>query len=469
MSKLVMIVVLLQVLIAPRPLFATVYPRVADYEIDASFFPKTASLVALARVRFDPTETVSDSVVFYLHSELRIDSIRQAEARIKYTEDLVLYCYNYSGVANRVSCQFELFDSGQPLEIWYNGKMNPSVATSPSNYMRIDSDGVFLRAYAYSLWFPVFLKAKQQSYTTNFSDVTIRAPKGFLSIFVGDRTDQYLENDQSVSTWTARGVDLFEAQCSSRRYAEITEGPFHVFCLKDSVSIDRGSEILRLTRWMAGRMSERFIRSTGAGQIHVMQMPKFGDIASGNVTGMADRSWSNFSAESYSVGSLAHELVHAFVQLPISRDDPLYAFVVEGFPSHFDAQILREKRGDKWLSDVLVRTEASYLKKKKTGKNWRGRILPPEKPIDQIGPDEIGLYKDMFVIGERTSLFFNWLEIKLGLVAYSKFERELFDMPKLTDSSFRELVEKHLPGSANDIRIWLSTNDYPERFWLSNL
>ncbi len=46
---------------------------------------------------------------------------------------------------------------------------------------------------------------------------------------------------------------------------------------------------------------------------------------------------------------------------------------------------------------------------------------------------------------------------------------QLFSIDRLTDELFRRLMRKHYPGPDDDIDLWLSTNEYPERFRIGTL
>lgn len=452
----------------PTITMADAYPKVENYDLDITFVPHEAAMSGTASVTFVPETRLEDTVVFYLHGELRIDSIKHAGGKLEYDWDLVIYPYDYSGVAIEVSVPMSSFDQSSPLQIFYKGHFNPSKARSPSNYMRIDTDGVYLRAYAYSIWFPMFLESRQDTYKVDFKEVTIRCPSEFTSVFIGNRLGDEIIDNQKVSRWSATDVDLFYPQCTVHRFKQFSDGPYHVYYRDDAESESAATRILEFSRWFTVRSGQRFIETSLSSQFHIVQMPRYGDISSGNVTGISSALWKQFTDNSYSGATLAHELVHSFVQIPIERDDPLYAMVIEGFPSCFDIWVLQERLGRDWYMETLQRSEQSYLKKRQTGSDRRGK-LPLEKPLDQITADEIGIYKDRFIIGNRTTLFINYLQTKMGETKYATFERELFDNQSISNESFRELVLYHLPGFDDDLHTWLSTNEYPDRFLLDNL
>ena len=101
-------------------------------------------------------------------------------------------------------------------------------------------------------------------------------------------------------------------------------------------------------------------------------------------------------------------------------------------------------------------------KKKRTGKTSRGTSLPPEKPLTAIGADEIGRYKDMFVLSDRALLMMDDLRRRMGREDFDAFCRDIFNRHSLDLVGFREAVLTRLPGDAERLRVWLETNDYPE-------
>jgi len=198
-------------------------------------------------------------------------------------------------------------------------------------------------------------------------------------------------------------------------------------------------------------------------------MPKYGDISSGNVTGLQQTTWSSFEDKLWAQRGLAHELVHPFVRLSVDRSDPLFSVAVEGFPSYFHLPVLAEILGDEWYDEYVQRKEDEYLEKKSTGRSGRNRALPKEKPLLEIGADDLSEYKDEFVIDDRVVLFLNYLYRKMGRERFFKFTRDLFGREKITERSFRNVIDTFLPDASSDIRIWLETIECPERFRLKSL
>jgi hypothetical protein len=439
------------------------YPRVKTYELDVQFFPDEARMEGRAVVGFETASNPDPKTTFYLHGELSVDSLKIEGTSIEYKSDQEFYNYEYSLIAT--ACEFALSEADikRSLTVFYSGHLNPSVAGSPSNYMRIDRDGVFLRAYGYSMWFPTFLPARANVYSVDFPKVTIRTPAEFRSVFVGTKIAEYEDSGWRVSEWTADDVSLFYAQCTAQRYVVTAEGDYFLYHYNDSLSTVVADQILAFADRTNSLFDQYYRRGSEGGQFYIIEMPKYGDISSGNVTGLTSTSWQSFMEEKYRQRHLAHELVHPFVWVPVDRSDPLWSMAIEGFPSYFHLPVLAESLGDDWYADYLSRVEKRYLEQRKTGLNWRDNPLPPEKPIIEISANEMSTYKDEFVLSDRALLFLNYLYSRMGKHKFFAFTTDMFNRDHLTTESFRNLIEQHLPGSSDDVNLWLSTTDYPER------
>ena len=315
---------------------------VRSYDLNAEFYPEKASIKGWAGVYFQNLPPSRRDVTFYLHGELYVDSIKQEDQNLSYDYSRIYYEFDYSAIAAKTTVT-SVIDPTQTLDVFYHGYLNPSRATANSNYMRVDNSGVYLRSYGYSLWFPIFLEPRQQSYEVDFNNVSITVPAKFNSIFVGNKIDEFIDGDRRITKWQAGATDLFEVQCSARPWKIINEGNIYIYHMPDEKSESMARKILKYARFLIDRYSSYYNSDVRVGQNYIMQMPEFGDISSGNVTGIADKSWLEFDQDIQSKRLLAHELVHPFVQVPILRDDPLYAMVIEGFPSYFDLPVLEQE------------------------------------------------------------------------------------------------------------------------------
>jgi hypothetical protein len=437
--------------------------KVSAYDLDVEFVPGRHFMSAAAGILFEDTPDRPDTLVFFLHGELVVDSLSIGDRMIAVRQSSEFYYYNYSLVARKVEIDIAGHALKRGLTVWYSGFFHPSRARTPSDYMRVDPDGVLLRSYGYSLWFPVFLEDGRDSYEVSFPRVRIRTPEDFVSVFVGERISARTESGTLETEWRAENVDLMHVQCTARRFAVESDGSYHVYYIDEPGSRDTARRIIEFTRSLTGFYRTHYRKTAAAGQIHIMQMPQFGDISSDNVAGISSDKWHNFDREIHSQTTLAHELVHPFVQLPVEMADPIYALVVEGFPSYFHLPALGELLGEEFYSDFLKSRENRYLRLRDAGRKRQSRSLPPEKPIYEITPDEIGTYKDRFVLCDRVLLFLDYLRARMGDDRFFAFTSELFQLDSLDRADFERVVLEHLPGAGEDLHLWLETTDYPER------
>jgi hypothetical protein len=463
------VLILLAIILASVTAAAESYPQVADYELEASFIPDKSFMTGLARIYFEPGETPAKEVTFYLHSELRVDSVLLNGRTLEVSSDLVSYDYNYSLVALKTTLDLSSPSGNEPLVVYYHGYFHPNKSASISNYMRIDQDGVFLRSYGYSLWFPVFLEHRKDWYRVNFRDVKITTPRQFHTVFVGHHVGDDIVGESRISSWQALDTEIFSAQCTSQKFEITSEGDFHAYHWNDSVSREPARAIIKKASELNELFRTRYKRLQSGGQYYFMQMPRYADISSDNVTGIFDKGWKNFATDNRAIGVLAHEMLHPFVRVDVSRTDRLFALMIEGFPSYFDRPIYEHLWGEQWAYESLLKLENRYLTARATGRLPNGLEVPAEKAIDQITAEEIGIYKDLFVLPDRATLFMNFLRVRMGKEGFDRFALSLFNDGPMNSDRFLSLIGEFAPDSNADVEVWLSTTDYPERFHISNL
>jgi hypothetical protein len=275
-----------------------------------------------------------------------------------------------------------------------------------------------------------------------------------------------VEEGFRVSHWRAVHDDLFNVQLTVREFELLQDGGFHLYCLRDEVSRANAARILEFTAKLEKFYRANYIDREEGAQLHVVQMPRFGDISSGNMVGISDAVWRDFDPASYSGRTLAHELVHPYVQSPLPSSSKMYALVIEGFPSYFYLPAMGEILGEDFYRQMMTQTEDLYLERRRTGLDRRGRPLPVEKPILALTAEDISTYKDRFVLNDRTRLFCNWLRTRMGVETFKKFTLELFAQDSLDPSRLIAIIETYLPDSSEDVNLWLRTTDFPERFRL---
>ncbi|NIM48045.1 MAG: hypothetical protein GTN78_00580 [Gemmatimonadales bacterium] len=449
--------------------------RVSTYALDVTFHPERAAMEAQAHITFQPSAAPPDSLTFYLHGELAVDSVLWEGAAVPVVQEKVYYYFDYSLIATRATVARGGRSLSEGLSVFYQGYLNPSRARSNSDYMRVDTDGVLLRGYAYSVWFPIFLDAWQSSYRVSFPRVTIRTPPSLRTVFVGTQLAEREENGHRVSEWRATDVDLLEVQCSAQPWEVTSRGAYHAYHQRTDLSRRAAARLLEVGEQLAVRFRRYFRSDAVAPDVYFMEMPPFGDISSGNVVGLTSTGWAEFAqmdpannAVTGKIATIAHELVHAFVRPQMDFADPLWAFMIEGFPSYFFKPVLAELLGEEYYRADMRRLQEIYLRNRENARAGR-RGLPPEKPLLEITADEVPQYKDRFLLGDRGGLFFNYLRTRMGSERFLEFAHDLFSTDTLDVERLEEAILTYLPDAREDVRLWLTTSEYPERFRLETL
>jgi len=448
--------------------------KATNYTIDAEFFPDDAQMfgVDVSPVHFmrgsaiiSLADGISENTEFFLHGELRVDSVLMNGLRVEHISEKALYNFNYSGLAVKTGLKDVPGPGSKKIQIFYSGFMHPSKARSISDYMHIDKNkGVFLRSFGYSLWFPVFLEDGEQRHSATFDMITVNLPRGFKSVIAGELISETETDTHYISEWKPGLVDIFEVQCTARKYEVLEKNGISVYYLGNK---EQAGNILDFSMKLKKFCYDKLRAYADNRHLFVMEMPPFGDISSGNVIGLQTARFDNFDKSMSSMATITHEFVHPYLSVPVSADSPMYTLVLEGFPSFFQVYVLAGITDDYLPESEMLRVEENYLEKKRTGLNRRGRQLPEEKPVYEITADEIGGYKDNFVLSDRVWLFMFDLWQQMGDSEFEKFVKELFSLESIDTRIFEELILDYLPAYKDRLDTWLKTSDYPEEFRLA--
>lgn len=474
-------------------------PRVISYKLDVGFYPEArmdyAGLIGVLygqRPNWNKEDSVKnyphmkgtavmevdlgnapvDTLDFFIQGELRAHWVTCDGKMLDFGQQSECYAFSYSLVATRVTVKLDGLSGRHRFEMAYGGLFNPSCAGSPSSYMRIDTEGAYLRAYGYSLWFPFLLKSGDDTHAVDFPSVKIRTSPKFTPVFTGERVNEKMTGGEKVSFWRATGVNLFDAGVNVRPYRVTDNRGIFLYHLDNPRSAEASRDIGAFVNKLLAFYSDHYKKIKSASQLHIAELPNFASgISNGNMVGITSGQWRRFSLADSDMEMellVSHELVHPFVQPEISMRSPLAALFIEGFPSYFHLHALGEIVGEEWYRHYMSRVEESYIRKKKTGKSRRGGNLPEEKPILSITFNEIGRYKDTFILNDRVRLFLNYLRKKSGKDMFRKFTRELCVSEHLNPGDFVKMIVRFLPDSEKDVKIWLETNDYPDHLHLKH-
>ncbi|MFN2380351.1 MAG: hypothetical protein ABR519_09130 [Bacteroidales bacterium] len=445
--------------------------EIADYDISVTFFPENPVMYGVPvepdnYMRGVTTVTIgrqlTDTAVFWLHGELMVDSVTVDGKAHSFASEDVLYALNYSYIANRTVVSGINPGENRSLRVWYSGFMNPSRTRSLSDYMRIDRDeGVYLRSYGYSLWFPLFLDDSGDRGSADFRRVTVDLPAGFRAVITGDMISEQEENGRYRSEWHPGVTDIFEVQCTAAPFMVEERNGIRV-CYRDSQ--EAAVAVLDYVAGLRDFCRDRLRPYADNRVFHIMEMPRYGNISSGNVIGLDTESFQTFPEMTWPKSIIAHELVHPYVQLPLAVNNPFYAFFIEGMPSFFQVYLLSGTLPPDIYNrdEVMHRVERSYIRKRETGTDSRGNKLPEEKALLEIRADEIGWYKDNFVLNDRMWLFMYELWSRMGESGFAGFLGDLLVLDDIDYPLFESIVISRLPGYEDRLHAWLRTTTFTD-------
>ncbi|WP_350292566.1 hypothetical protein [uncultured Croceitalea sp.] len=448
-----------------------------NYSIQVQFFPEKAQMWGYpvsnnsfmrgsAKVQLSDSNTEKPS--FYLHGELKIDSIVSNGKNITFSEKKVFYGKDYSHVGLETTLQSSDITSDNTLDIYYSGFFNPSRARSLSDYFYIDKkDGVYLRSYYYSPWFPIFENATKEDYVANFKKVTVKLPKDFRVVVSGNLIEETISGNLYTVTWKPGPTHISSLQCAARTFKVLKDDNIFIHYVS---APKNAKKIMDFTSNLKKLYFNKLKSIQNTSQLHIIELPEYGNISSQNVIGISTDVYENFEDKLYSKLTIAHELVHPYTSIPVTKNHPFYALVIEGFPSFFHlygmSKILNDQGFD--IKEYMQRTEKSYLKKRSTGEDRRGNPLPIEKSILEIRHNEIGKYKDLFILSDRVRLFLYHLWTTMGEDSYDQFLNKLFNLDTIDYDIMKKIVEEFIPDYGNNLNIWLNTIDYPKSIQLKN-
>lgn len=439
-------------------------PVPTAYEINAGYDPVTAIFKARSTVKFAP-RTAFDTFMFDLHSELQVTSVRAAGVDLACKQETVFYPDNYSMTANEVTCGARGADLSKGVEIAYEGMINRSIARGMSEYYRGDSTGLYMRGWPSVLWMPIFLENGMTFPQAPPVHAILRAPKEFTTIMAGEYLGHRIEGDDAIDEWRAEGLSYYDLQYASHRYTRIAAPGIAVFGFADMQSLRAGRAIADFAREVVTRYRHLYRSDPrGGGATYVIELPQYGDIASGNVFGIQEARWRDFSLNSPSAVTLAHELVHPFVQMATPVTDALYALSIEGAPSYFMLPVIGPMRSPGYYDERMDAVQRKYLERRKPRAADDTGPLPPEKPLLSMSVADVGTYKDRFVLADRALLFWDYMRRTMGEARFNEWVKEITNADQMTARDFYRSISRHAPKLVSDAHTWLATTDYPERF-----
>lgn len=433
------------------------------YDIDLKIIPDEASLEATARITFDEADTQPEHL--YLHGELRHSALAINGVPVEVEAEVVYHWNNYSLTALKVPLESPDGSTIETIDIEYAGMMNRSASRYRSDYYRIDDTGAYLRGDLNSYWFPAFAESRERMDRVTFNEIRVETPLDFHAVVGGDKLEEGVTEDGRYSIWSTGEINPVMLQLSAARF-ERFEGPgITTYALRDEASLAKGNSILDFASQIGAVFREIFGPVAMNGQmLHVMQLPEYADIFSLSVIGLSEDRWRDFDPAGGSGRTLAHELIHPYVMRPAPVDDPVYALAREGLAASLYLQALINVTGRESYDAYIERLQPFYVTVLERVASGDDRY-PPEIAIYDIrGSEGISQYKDTYVLSFRVRLMMDYLYRSLGHEAFFAAIDEALSHEELTADRFEAPFIARDPSLEDDLRVWLQTSEYPERF-----
>ena len=287
------------------------------YDLDVAICAEGIPFSCRARlsVRNAGSEPI-DRLVFRLHSELAIREILDARGRsLEHTVSVASYDLSYTGdiAVHTVRLRRSVPSGGSSrVTARFDGAFSPSNARTPSDYMRIDEEGAYLRGTGYSVWFPV-----QEDYDWNTAAtfaIAVDVPAAWRPLAFGELLGEKVEDDRVVSRWaTDAPWPLLFCHLAATEWDVIEEGPFRVYHRRTDDSRSAAAEYVRIGAGLLSFYRANYGDRLLTKRIFLAELCPHGGISAGNVIGIPVDRFAEVTDErkaEETLELLAHELVH---------------------------------------------------------------------------------------------------------------------------------------------------------------
>ena len=395
-------------------------PEILSYDLHVAIWADGVPLRVEGKLEVrNPDSAPLQRIALYLHSELKLTSVTAENDRpIEIETRLIPHDWSYTkslGEHSLVLAAPIASGESQVFHLSYEGSFSPCCLRGPSDFMRIDDGGAYLRGIGYSLWFPVSVCDGIDA-ASRFR-IRLDVPSPWMGVAFGNLERMEKSAERSLSWWeTQSPFKHIQAQLFASSFEAIKGENLTVFAKQGNARIARklmtfGDQLLDSFASTFGSMDE-------ASRNFVVETCPYGCIASGNVIGLDPDVFQRVGAspidfETYDL--IAHEFVHGYVTPWIDRASPGAALLLEGFPSYFHVPSVTDVLGDAYHEWFFRRAWLSYrdgLKHQTEGIG--GSAIPTDKPLLDIKIEEIPYYKDRFLLSDKFPILLDQLRTRIG-------------------------------------------------------
>lgn len=430
--------------------------------------------VSLRNVGNDTLRTL----IFYLHPELDVQSIRNENGTaLKFDSEVVLFYLNYTQTAKALKV---LLHSGlepgksRELKFIYKGWFNPSYVRSRNDgNFHISEELIFLRGYAYTLWFPVLhsgwegLRAEAQFH------LELDIPSNLRPVAFGRLLSEVVKEGRNHSVWeTYRPIDIIWPQILAGPWQISGTHEFRVYHYASPEDYKAAQVYVKIGTSLKHFFDKHYGQDLLKSPFFVAEMDvPSGGIGSINAVGLSTHGFTEVLDQDRYYPVLewfGHEMVHKYVVPSIVPDAPGVAVLLESFPCFFHLPALTEILGHNFVRWALRQEWKEYQRGLESGSNQQAE-LPPDKPLANITLDELPYYKDRFLISDKALIILHHLKENVGedvfYRAVAKFLRAHRTTPA-TLEDFRVTLSKEAGRSLESFfHRWFETTEHLPREW----
>lgn len=454
-------------------------PEIISYDLQIEVWADKVSIQVDGKLEVrNPDSYPLQGLTLYLHPELSVTSVTDQDDRPSdYETKAIAHDWSYTkSLASHSLILTDPINPGdtQTVKLSYEGSFSPSSLRSPSDFMRIDKQGAYLRGLGYSLWFPVTVPDGIGA-ASRFH-IQLAVPPEWTGVAFGDLERSEDSGHRSLSWWRTRSpFKLLQTQLIAAPL-EVFEGK-HLSVFATPGSSRSARKLIEFGDRLLEFFADNYGLADGISRNYVVETCQYGCIASGNVIGLSPDVFqrvgtSDIDFETYDL--IAHEFVHLFVTPLINQDSPGAALLLEGFPSYFHFPALTSILGNDYHKWFMQRAWLTYREElnRQTDKS-NDPSIPIEKPLVEIGIEEIPYYKDKYLLSDKFPILLDRLQEQIGADVFFGACKDFFAHAAThsvtIDDFFRTLAVHSKQDWSEFVSRWLASTEPLPESWAESL
>ena len=418
-----------------------------------------------------------EKVTFYIHPELEIATVKDAQKNVLPIEtELVIYPHSYTSTARKIEITLSNplpSNKQERLNFCYHGWFNRSQVRSRSDYMRIDTEGTYLRGFGYSLWFPVVTRHHTDYNLSAKFKLDLDIPKDWRPLAFGNLLSETVQSERNHSVWkTPEPVRLSMVQLSAAPWQVIGTDQLKIYHLPSPESEKAAKTYADIGTYLVDFFDKHYGAGLPKQTFYFAEMDIRGGISSGNIAALPSEGFKrilNPERQFSTYDWMGHEIIHPYVMPAIVPDAPGATMMVEPFPLYFHLPALQKRFGrpfERWF----LRGRWEAYKKGLAAQSLKDRGgLPLEKPLLDISLEELSAYKDIFLLSDKAVLILHRLQKEVGettfLNAVSKFLRSHRTIPATLKDFEHKITEESGTSFEGFFQRWFGTTEPLPEAW----